>query len=112
MKQLQEILKPYFAEWQIEADITAVLKCINTFWKSNMIRIPWDEQQDIQNSSFPCCYVEYNSQDYFAVTSQTKSGFGRRLQRIENFPNKPLHLYTQQENRDLLELLNKIWTKK
>ena len=24
-------------------------------------------------------------------------------------PNKPLHLYTQQEEKDLLELLNKLW---
>ena len=32
MKQLQEILKPYFVEWQIEPDITAVLKYINSKW--------------------------------------------------------------------------------
>lgn len=88
MKQLQEMLKPYFAEWQTDYDITAVHQFI--FDKVNVenltkpnVRIDWDWDVDL----FMCEYFEKH---------------------IWNIPQKPLHLYSDKEEQELLELLTKL----
>lgn len=86
MKQLQEILKPYFAEWQTEVDITAVLKYICKYAKNYHITEDkiqwWDEWIDDY----------WNRYDY----------------QIWETSNKPLHLYTEEENLQLLKLLKQL----
>lgn len=85
MKQLQEMLKPYFAEWQTQADITAVLK-----YMSNKT------EKDFTKYDTYCGYIRLIPKyDYQEATKY-------------RLPNKPLHLYTEQENKNLLELLKKL----
>ena len=76
MKQLQEILKPYFAEWQTEVDITAIL------------HIPTLRTLRTDDENIYLQYWEYGKE--FEI------------------PNKPLNLYSEQEDLDLLELLRKL----
>ena len=81
MKQLQEILKPYFADWQTEVDITAVFTYITqNHWdyKSNQ---EFEDSIDILD-----CYRSI----------------------IWIIPNKPLSLYSPKEEISLLELLLKL----
>lgn len=74
MIEIEKLIKPYFAEWQTEVDITAVLKYIDEkTW--NWFIIMWDK---------------------IILSAYLKD---------ESIPNKPLNLYTEQEEKDLLELL-------
>lgn len=82
MKLLQEILKPYFAEWQVESDITAVLK----YWKNK--RFDDLRHTQIWDSEIQIGYIKENT-------------FITELCIL----NKPLHLYTEEEEKELLELL-------
>lgn len=84
--ELHQILAPYFAYWQTKPDITAVLKYIRVIvWESNIREIKYNEK-----------YIEI------------KKIWDYKLKIIEIL-NKPLNLYTKQEEIDLLELLKKLW---
>jgi len=66
-------------------DITAVLKYIeNIVWSSNL-KIKWITQKEI-------------------IMQDTRKGLYINI----IFPNKPLHLYTEQEEKELLDLLTKL----
>ena len=67
-------------------DITAVLKYI----ENNRIEKSW-----------------YDRYDYFTYTKYLIQ-FWKREEWFDAIPNKPLHLYSEQEEKDLLELLLKI----
>ena len=65
-------------------DITAVLKYISDSDNSFWIKIvTWNND-----------YIEVNTMRWTVI-----------------IPHKPLHLYNEQENKDLLELFNKLWKK-
>jgi len=74
----KEMLKPYFAEWQTEVDITVVLKYID----SKAI-IEWNASVEVYE----------NTEDWYY---------------IGNILLKPLNLYTEQEEISLLNLLLKL----
>ena len=82
MKQLQTMLKPYYSEWQTKPDITAVLKYIEdtTYWN---IKYSWD---NIEVFNADCEFWTY----------------------VWTLFLKPLHLYTEEEEKDLLEHLEKL----
>jgi hypothetical protein len=84
--QIIEIIEPYFAEWQTEVDITAVLNYIaESKNKKHMSRLVYD-----------------NNSNYFEVTTKFWSKY--------KLLNKPLHLYIEREEKHLLELLRTLWT--
>ena len=85
MKQLQEILKPHFTEGQTEIDITAVLKYIASKWY-----YPYIDKLLWENTGTAIIIAdEYDNFEY-------------------TIPSKPLHLYTEQEEKELLEILNNL----
>ena len=75
-------------------DITAVLKYIDNISIENyqiLLEKFWDE---------------------FLVFTDDKYEWREFLEYWENYwwlPNKPLHLYTEEEDKDLLKLLKKLW---
>lgn len=76
------------SKWKIiwHYDITAVLKYI---WKSNWI-INWKYS------------LHFDDENNFINEKSTSKVF--------KIPSKPLYLYTEQEDKNLLELLKKLWT--
>ena len=78
----------YYKDNQIEIighyDITAVLKLICDSTRDFI----WDSRYD------------YWLEEIYIFTEW----------KIEKIPNKPLHLYTEQEEIDLLKLLKELWT--
>lgn len=87
MKQLQEIeklIKPYYHEWQTEVDISAVLKYIE---KNTGEQVHSFIEQDK-------IIYEYESWNRSATSI--------------DIPNKPLSLYSPEEELELLELLLKL----
>ena len=78
-KQIDILTKPYWAEWQTEWDITAVLKCILFKWSYQEmdITLSWE-------IVFETWEWEFEIQ------------------------NKPLSLYTNQQNKNLLTILQQL----
>lgn len=79
-----DLVKANYHQWFIywHYDITAVLKYIHKMW------------YDINNTD-DSILIWQNEMDYWFCTDFC-------------IPNKPLHLYTEQEEKDLLELLTKL----
>ncbi len=82
MEEIKKLVKPYFVEWQTEMEITAVLKYIN-------------------NSLYVKEIVVWNKEISILIQQDWKYW-------SEFILNKPLHLYTDQEKKDLLKLLLKL----
>jgi hypothetical protein len=97
MKQLQEMLKPYFAEWQADYDITVVLKYIKEYNK--YVDLTLNIQSDI---------IHINIYWKTRTFTDKLTDFHEYIWEI---PNKPLHLYTEQEEILLLNLLKNLQTK-
>lgn len=76
-KQIDILTKPYWAEWQTEWDITAVIKFIESKWWSISL-YEWTIQIICMNVSI--WYLELN----------------------------PLSLYTDQQDKDLLTILQQL----
>lgn len=85
-RKLIDIIPIYEFCNDFEYDITAVLKYIY----SN-----WDWTTDVWYS-----YIWLYTTQMMSLNTEKKE---------LKIPNKPLHLYTEQEEKDLLELLNKLW---
>jgi len=83
---LKELVKPCFAEWQTEVDITAVLKYIQDKW--------CDYQNWIYKTTIRICSID--NRDWEIMVDYWE------------IPNKPLHLYNETEEKDLLDLLLKL----
>lgn len=66
-------------------DVTAVLKFVQTQWYRQEIQLWWKE------------LIIFNQPDWEFIEFQ------------EHIPNKPLSLYTENQEKDLLQLLNKLW---
>lgn len=49
-------------------------------------------------------YVRLEDNECFCIHTMMWEG-------LWQFPNKPLHLYTEEENNNLIDLLNKLWQK-
>jgi len=79
MEEIKKLVSPYFVDWQTEVEITAVLKYM------------------LFEYSFSSMDLTLNW--FIVFTINWKDVF---------IPNKPLHLYTEQEEKDLLELLLKL----
>ena len=79
-KAIIELIEPYFAEWQAEVEITAVLKYIkDKWWFNNRVEI-WEKEI------------------LFKIFED----------KVEWLKYTPLHLYNDQEEKELLELLLKL----
>jgi len=78
--EIEKLIKPYFAEWQTKVDITAVLKYVKNKWARRF---------------------EIKDEIWIAIKRWI-------YEDMYQIPLKPLHLYIEQEEKDLLELLKKL----
>ncbi len=88
---------------------------ITTDWKwNNILRSDTDTQFRIlwhYDISAVLKYIEYTqkcSTGIVEILSDVINIAMKRGKKWVKIPNKPLHLYTEQEDKDLLELLNKL----
>ncbi len=84
MEEIKKLVKPYFTKWQTEVEITAVLKCI-----ADHVETPYE-------------FWWYHSNEFYLIEH------AKNEVESHTFPNKPLTLYTEQEEKDLLEILTKL----
>jgi len=85
-KKIIELIEPYFAEWQTDYDITAVIKYVkDKWWFISANYKPCLAELDIIYIEIWKWIWEYQIKWYF--------------------PPKPLYLYTEQEEKKLLQIL-------
>lgn len=130
-QQIIELIEPYM-------DKSLSVGCLFIYmWELHKARIWWDvinlEDLEVEDTDLLYMYNEYTEEhrpkilwhyDITAVLKHIQEYFEIRLCDIWEYfelyqnwwiidydikiPNKPLHLYTQQEEKELLELLTKL----
>jgi len=94
--EIEKLVKPYFAEWQTEVDITAVLKYI------------W-EREDILRTKFINNEIEFQKWESAVSQFNCNSNVNNYLSCSYLYiSNKPLSLYSPKEELELLNLLKKL----
>lgn len=98
MEEIKKLVKPYFIEWQTEAEITAVLKYIEKnieYIKRILIK---EDIIEIEKGIYT--WTQFNSEE-----KPSKIFWWSIYYEI---PNKPLHLFSEIEEQELLSLLLKL----
>jgi hypothetical protein len=93
-KAIIELIEPYFAKWQTDYDITAVLKYIKEYNK--YVDLTLNIQSDI---------IHINIYWKKRTFTDKLTDFHEYIWEI---PHKPLHLYNTLEEENLLKLLLKL----
>lgn len=104
VRDIQDNLNNFKVIWHY--DITAVLKYIdNEHREKNVCYMAWEESNWFWD--FDWDIFEYTDTTFKPEKCSCWANISKN--KTFSFPNKPLHLYTEQEEKDLLKLLKELW---